>query len=159
MIGAGAAGMEFARVAAPGGHKVTIWEENGQTGGQLALAAAPPGRQDFLYFADYLANACRELGVRIQYNIKATPDKILVAVQKVEFNRVVLATGAQPITPPIKIEAGAEVLQAWDVLLGRKKTGRNVIIVVGGAVGVDTALLLAEAGTMDSQRHCREGLW
>lgn len=151
VIGAGAAGLEFARVATHRGHKVTIWEESKQPGGQLALAAAPPGRQDFLYFANYLANACRELGVTIQYNVKATPDKILAAVQNGEFNRVVIATGARPITPSIKIEEGVEVLQAWDVLLGRKKTGQNVIIVGGGAVGVDTALLLAETGTIDNE--------
>jgi len=36
-------------------------------------------------------------------------------------------------------------------LLGRQITGQNVIIVGGGAVGVDTALLLAESGTIDNQ--------
>ncbi|MBP1760247.1 MAG: NADH:flavin oxidoreductase, partial [Firmicutes bacterium] len=150
VIGAGSAGMEFARVASLRGHKVTIWEEAGQPGGQLALAAAPPGRKDFLYFRNYLANVCKALGVVIQYNVKATSEKILSAVQNGEFNRVVIATGARPITPSIKIEEGVEVLQAWDVLLGRKRTGQNVIIVGGGAVGVDTALLLAESGTIDN---------
>ncbi len=151
VIGAGAAGMELARVATLRGHKVTIWEESDKTGGQLALAAAPPGRKDFLNLGTYLANACLELGVSIQYNVKATPENILAAVQRGEFNRVVIATGARPITPPIKIEEGTEVLQAWDVLLGRKKTGQNVVIVGGGAVGVDTALLLAESGTIDNE--------
>lgn len=151
VIGAGSAGMEFARVASLRGHKVTIWEESGQPGGQLALAAAPPDRQDFLYFANYLANACQDLGVNILYNILATPEKVLSAVQNGEFNRVVIAAGARPITPAIKIEEGVKVLQAWDVLLGREKTGKNVIIVGGGAVGVDTALYLAEAGTLNSE--------
>ncbi|HBW36807.1 FAD-dependent oxidoreductase [Desulfosporosinus sp. BICA1-9] len=151
VIGAGAAGLEFARVATLKGHKVTIWEESDKTGGQLALAAAPPGRQDFLYFGTYLANICQDLGVIIQYNVKATPEKILSAVQNGEFTRVVIATGARPITPLIKIEPGTQVLQAWDVLLGRQITGQNVIIVGGGAVGVDTALLLAESGTIDNQ--------
>ncbi|AFQ43701.1 FAD-dependent oxidoreductase [Desulfosporosinus meridiei] len=150
VVGAGCAGMEFARVASLRGHKVTIWEESGEAGGQLALAAAPPERQDFLYFRNYLVNACRELGVTIHYNIKATPETILSAVQNGEFERVVIATGARPITPSIKITEGVKVLQAWDVLLGREKTGRNVVIVGGGAVGVDTALLLAKAGTLNS---------
>lgn len=151
VIGAGCAGMEFARVASLRGHKVTIWEESVQSGGQLALAAAPPERQDFLNFADYLKNACRELGVVIQYNVKATPEKILSAVQNGEFKRVVIATGARPISPAIKIEEGVQVLQAWDVLLGRVKTGQNVVIVGGGAVGVDTALFLAKVGTLNSE--------
>ena len=151
VIGAGAAGLEFARVAAIRGHKVTIWEVIDQSGGQLALAAAPPGRRDFLDFATYLANSCQDLGVIIQYNVKATAEMILSAVQNGEFERVVIATGARPIAPSITIEAGVEVLQAWDVLLGRKKTGKNVVVVGGGAVGVDTALLLGEFGTIDNE--------
>lgn len=150
VIGAGSAGMEFARVATVRGHKVTIWEESEQSGGQLNLAAIPPGRQDFLNLGTYLANACLELGVTIEYNLKATPENVLSAVQEGKFTRVVIATGARPISPPIPIEAGVEVLQAWDVLTGRSKTGENVIIVGGGAVGVDTALLLAECGTLDN---------
>ena len=150
MIGAGPAGMEFARVATSRGHKVTIWEESEQSGGQLNLAAIPPGRQDFLNIGTYLANTCLELGVRIVYNVTATSETVLSVVQEGKFTRVVIATGARPITPPIPIEAGVKVLQAWDVLGGRSKTGENVIIVGGGAVGVDTALLLAECGTLDN---------
>ncbi|MHB8076467.1 oxidoreductase [Desulfosporosinus fructosivorans] len=149
VIGAGPAGMEFARVATARGHQVTIWEESEQSGGQLKLAASPPGRQDFLNLGTYLANACLELGVTIEYNVKATSEKVLSAVQE-NFTRVVIATGARPISPPIPIEAGVETLQAWDVLLGRGKIGKNVIVVGGGAVGVDTALLLAECGTLDN---------
>ena len=150
VIGAGAAGMEFARVAAGRGHKVTIWEESMRSGGQLSLAASPPGRQDFLNLGTYLAYACKEIGVTIEHDVQATPENVLMAVQEGKFTRVVIATGARPISPAIPIEAGVEVLQAWDVLTGRSKTGENVIIVGGGAVGVDTALLLAECGTLDS---------
>lgn len=150
VIGAGSAGMEFARVATVRGHKVTIWEESEHSGGQLNLAAIPPGRQDFLNLRYYLAHACQELGVTIEYNVQATPENVLSAVQEGKFTQVVIATGARPISPPIPIEAGVEVLQAWDVLTGRSKTGENVIIVGGGAVGVDTALLLAEYGTLDN---------
>lgn len=151
VIGAGAAGMEFARVATLRGHRVTIWEERDKTGGQLAIAAAPPGRKDFLNLGTFLANACRELGVTIQYNVKATPENILAAVQRGDFNKVVIATGARPIVPSIPIEEGVEVLQAWDVLAGHSIPGENVIIVGGGAVGVETALYLAESGTLDNE--------
>jgi NADH:flavin oxidoreductases, Old Yellow Enzyme family len=151
VIGAGAAGMEFSRVATQRGHKVTIWEEQAQPGGQLSLAAAPPGREDFLNLRTYLANACLELGVSICYNVKATPENILASVQKGEFERVVIATGSCPVIPPIVIEKGVEILQAWDVLAGREKVGQNVIIIGGGAVGVETALYLAESGTIDNK--------
>jgi len=151
VIGAGAAGMEFARVSTGRGHRVTIWEESERSGGQLTLAAAPPGRKDFLHLGTYLDNACLELGVSIQYNVKATPENILSAVEEGKFDRVIIATGARPITPSILIEEGVEVLQAWDVLAGSRKTGQNIVIVGGGAVGVETALLLAESGTLDNE--------
>jgi len=151
VIGAGPAGLEYARVVASRGHKVTIWEETDQPGGQLFLAAAPPVRKDFLHLATYLANACKNLEVEIQYSVKATSENILVAVKAEKFNKVVIATGACPISPNIPIEEGVKVVQAWDVLAGRSETGKNVIIVGGGSVGVETALLLAECGTLDNE--------
>ncbi|MGI6120611.1 MAG: FAD-dependent oxidoreductase [Desulfosporosinus sp.] len=150
VIGAGPAGMEFARIAATRGHQVTIWEESEQSGGQLNLASIPPGRQDFLNLKTYLTKACKELGVVIDYQVRATADKVLSAVQEGKFTRVVIATGARPIFPSFPIEAGVEVLQAWDVLAGRSKTSKNVIIIGGGAVGVETALFLAKYGTLDN---------
>jgi 2,4-dienoyl-CoA reductase (NADPH2) len=42
------------------------------------------------------------------------------------------------------------VVQAWDVLAGRAATGQRVVIIGGGAVGVETALFLAEKGTLSA---------
>ncbi|MBF7084314.1 FAD-dependent oxidoreductase [Desulfallas sp. Bu1-1] len=155
VIGAGVAGLEYARVAATRGHQVTIWEENTQPGGQVLVASAPPGRQDFLRLKDYLVNACRSLNIEICFGKKATADNVLAEVKAGVFDRVVVATGAKPIAPPIPVEEGVLVVQAWDVLKNQAKTGSNVVIVGGGAVGVETALYLAEIGTIDAStlRH------
>ena len=40
------------------------------------------------------------------------------------------------------------MVQAWDVLAGKQDTGKRVVVIGGGAVGVETALLLAEKGTL-----------
>jgi NADPH-dependent 2,4-dienoyl-CoA reductase/sulfur reductase-like enzyme len=50
VIGGGVAGMEAARVAALRGHEVCLYEKSPSLGGQLPLAAAPPGRKEFLSF-------------------------------------------------------------------------------------------------------------
>lgn len=42
VIGAGPSGMEFARVSALRGHKVTIWEKRNRTLGLSLYAATPP---------------------------------------------------------------------------------------------------------------------
>lgn len=43
------------------------------------------------------------------------------------------------------------MVQAWDVLKGAAPTGRRVAIIGGGAVGVETALFLAEKGTLSGE--------
>jgi 2,4-dienoyl-CoA reductase (NADPH2) len=40
------------------------------------------------------------------------------------------------------------VVQAWDVLAGKVLTGKRVVVIGGGAVGVETAQFLADRGTL-----------
>jgi 2,4-dienoyl-CoA reductase (NADPH2) len=46
---------------------------------------------------------------------------------------------------------GANVFQAWDVLSGGARVGRRVVIVGGNAVGLETALYLANQGTISPE--------
>ena len=54
VIGAGPAGMEAAFRARERGHDVTLVDRGARPGGQLLLAAVPPGRQEIDRFTDYL---------------------------------------------------------------------------------------------------------
>ena len=65
--------------------------------------------------------------------------------------KVILATGAKPITPPIPGVDLPHVVQSWDVLQNRVSTGRKVVVIGGGAVGVETALFLGEKGTLSGE--------
>ncbi len=151
IIGAGPAGMEFARVAANRGHEVTIWERKCHVGSQFELNSAPPGRHDFARFGRYLAHECERLGVNIVLGKQANADEIEIAVKNGSFDRVVVAAGAEPLAPKLRTEDGAHVVQAWDVLLKNVHVGKKVVIVGGGAVGVETAEMLAEMGTLTPQ--------
>jgi 2,4-dienoyl-CoA reductase (NADPH2) len=64
---------------------------------------------------------------------------------------VILTTGALPIKPPIPGAELSHVVQAWDVLAGNVTTGRRVVIIGGGAVGIETASFLAEKGTLSAK--------
>lgn len=150
VVGAGPAGLEFARVASLHGHEVTVWEKSDRLGGQLNLAAAPTDRQDFNRFTKYLVNVCEAQGVMIYTNQEATTEKVLEGIEKEGFTDIVMATGALPMKPPFPVEEGTSITQAWDVLAG-KKTGNNVVIIGGGSVGVETALYLAGQGTLDAE--------
>jgi 2,4-dienoyl-CoA reductase (NADPH2) len=151
VIGAGPAGLEFALESAHLGHKVTIWELAKQAGGQLTLASSPPGRQDFLRLRDYLFKACENAGVKLAYETEGTAHNILSELNKGEFDAVVIASGAKPILPALNIEPGAAVVQAWDILAGKRAVGEKILIIGGGAVGVETALHLAENGGFNAE--------
>lgn len=148
VIGAGVAGMEFSRTAAMRGHSVVIWEKETCCGGQLNLAAAPPARHDFIYLTEYLRTACIKAGVEFCFGKQADAQSILKEVKQNHFDHVVIATGAAPQVPRIPSDAGAYVVQAWDVLKGNVQTGTEVVVVGGGAVGIETAILLGEDGTL-----------
>jgi 2,4-dienoyl-CoA reductase (NADPH2) len=148
VIGGGAAGMSAAAAAADRGHEVTIYEKADRLGGQLHLAGAPPGRDEFVQLAKDLQSQLVARGVKIVLNQQVD----VSMVEKEGPDAVIIATGAVPITLPIPGVDLPHVVQAWDVLEGKVRTGRRVVIVGGGAVGVETALLLADKGTLSGDQ-------
>jgi 2,4-dienoyl-CoA reductase (NADPH2) len=146
VIGGGPAGMEAARVAALRGHQVSLYEKSGTLGGQLPLAAAPPGRAEFLAFVRYLEGQMKKLNVAVHLRTEAT----LRHVEMEKPDALILATGAEPAVPDIQGIHRPNVILAWDVLSGEADTGKEVVIIGGGAVGLETGLLLARKGTIDA---------
>jgi 2,4-dienoyl-CoA reductase (NADPH2) len=144
VVGGGPGGMSAALAAHERGHSVTLYEKGDQLGGQLFLASAPPGREEFRELAKDLAKQLAVKGIPVVLN-KAV-DETLIESEKPDV--VILATGAQPLTPPIPGVDRPNVVQAWDVLLNKATTGKKVVVIGGGAVGVETAMFLAEKGTL-----------
>ncbi|TYO97320.1 2,4-dienoyl-CoA reductase (NADPH2) [Desulfallas thermosapovorans DSM 6562] len=147
VVGGGPGGMEAARVAARRGHRVTLWEKGPRLGGQLNLAAVPPGREEFGTVVEYYNHELARLGVQIELGKEADEDNI----KSFGADAVVMATGAAPIEPPIAGVGQDHVVQAWDVLAGKASTGKKVVIIGGGAVGCETALYLARKGTLNAE--------
>lgn len=146
VVGGGAAGMSAALSAAECGHVVTLYEAGDRLGGQLFLAGSPPGREEFQELAADLARQVALSNVRV--TLRQRVDAALV--QKEAPAAVILATGAVPARPPIPGVELPHVVQAWDVLSGGVSVGRRVVVIGGGAVGVETALFLAEKGTLSA---------
>lgn len=144
VVGGGPGGMSAALAAAERGHSVTLVERSERLGGQLYLAGAPPGREEFAQLAVDLAHQVGSSAVKVLLNNEA--DQALIS--KLKPDAVVLATGGRPSVPPIPGVEQTHVVQAWDVLSGKVEVGRNVVVIGGGAVGVEAALELAEEGTL-----------
>ena len=147
IAGAGAAGMTAALAAISRGHTVTIYESRTRAGGQLYLAAAPPGRQEFAQLAKDLAAQVAQQTIPIVLGTELTRDLI----ERENPDMVLLATGAKPLVPSIPGIDLPHVVESWDVLQNKVTTGKRVVIIGGGAVGVETALFLAEKGTLSAE--------
>lgn len=140
VIGGGPAGMEAARVAAMRGHKVTLFESTEKLGGQLPLAAAPPGKTElFEIIRYYNAVLGKDNSVEIVLNHKVTAEEIAEKAP----DAVILATGSYSLTLPLPGLDQDNVISGRDVL-GGAPCGENVVICGGGQVGIETALYLDE---------------
>ena len=138
--------MEAAVAAASRGHRVSLWEKNGRLGGQIHYAAKPTGKQEFLTLLDYYENQLKNKGVEVRLNQEANADNI--TGEKAEV--VILATGSRPAEAPFPVTAPEKVLTALEVLDGAV-TGKEVVVIGGGAVGCETAITLAGIGTLSAE--------
>jgi len=95
VVGSGPAGMEAARVAAERGHRVSLFERNGQLGGALLWASIlHPENEPFLrYLRQEIASGATE--VHLRHNV--TPDELGALAP----DAVVVATGGQVAIPDI----------------------------------------------------------
>ena len=143
IVGAGPAGMEAARVLALRGHKVILFEKEDHLGGQMSLAmATSPKRKRIEPLINYFAAQLSRLHVETKLNTEANTDLITDYAP----DAVIVATGANPIIPPLPgIEQG-NVFTAIDILAGRVKAGQKVLIIGGGSIGCETAEFLVENG-------------
>jgi len=141
VVGAGPAGMAFAKYAAKRGHKVTLFEANSKLGGQFNLAGQVPGKREYLQTIRYFTTRLPQLGVNIRLN------HVVQAEDLQAFDEVIIATGVKARVPDIEgiewaIEQG-KLVSYEDVLLKRKTIGNQVAIIGGGGIGFDVALFLA----------------
>ena len=142
VVGGGPGGMEAARVAALRGHSVILYEKEQELGGQLLFADKAPFKHNISLLAEYLKGQLDKAGVTVELGKEATKETILSHQADV----VIVATGAQPLTPEIKGLEKAKVVKARDVLAGKVEVGERVLVIGGDMVGSEVAEFLAYKG-------------
>ena len=138
VVGGGPAGLSCAAVAAERGHDVTLFERAAELGGQFNLAKKIPGKQEFGESVAYYAERLRRAGATVLLNHPATQAELA------RFDETVLATGVDPRKPAIPGIEHKSVVGYVDLLSGRARAGRNVVIIGAGGIGFDVALYLLE---------------
>ena len=141
VVGGGPGGMEAARVASVRGHKVVLFDEGDELGGQLLIASKPPFKDSIETFRQYLVGQMAKLGVDLRLHEKFTADLL----DQLKPDAVVMATGVIPLVPQIPGIDGRQVLLASEVLNGAE-TGERVAVIGGELVGCEMALYLVQQG-------------
>ncbi|GAA0742262.1 NAD(P)/FAD-dependent oxidoreductase [Clostridium oceanicum] len=139
VIGAGPAGNEAAISSARAGHEVHLFEKSNKIGGQWLIAAIPPNKEELNSFTLWQKKQLEMLNVDVNLETEVTVDM----VKKGNYDEVIVATGANPITPNIEGIEGENVVQANDVLTGIKLVGDRCVVIGGGLVGAETCEFLA----------------
>ncbi len=140
VIGAGIGGMEAARVLKLRGHDVTIYEKSSEAGGLFLAASAPDFKQGDRRLIQWYLKQMKDLGIEIKYQCEMSAE----AIKSLGAEEVIVATGTSPKMLPIPGIESANAVFAEDLLRGRKKAGRKVVVLGGGWVGCEVALWLSE---------------
>ena len=142
VVGGGPAGMEFARICAQRGHDVTLYEKSGELGGMLKHAKYPSFKWPLRQFMDYMIKEMDKLGVHVKLNTTATRELL----EQENYQVLALALGAEPSSLPLPGKDGDNVSYAANIYGHEDTLGKNVTIIGGGEIGVETGLYLAELG-------------
>ncbi|WP_350305398.1 NADPH-dependent 2,4-dienoyl-CoA reductase [Photorhabdus viridis] len=138
VVGAGPAGLSFAVTAASRGHHVTLFERNGQIGGQFNIAKQIPGKEEFHETLRYFQRQLEIHHVDVRLNQTATTEILS------DFDEVIIASGIVPRQLTIDGIHHEKVLSYLDVLRDKQNVGQCVAIIGAGGIGFDTAEYLSQ---------------
>ena len=140
ILGAGAAGLRAAILAAQQGHDVTIYEKSDHAGGQLLAATQPAFKWPLRDYKDWLLREVKKSGATLLLNTPADP--AVIAAE--HYDAIFCCFGSEAKNVPVP---GAEhAVLAEYAMLHEDEIGPTVVVVGGQATGRETALHLAQKG-------------
>jgi 2,4-dienoyl-CoA reductase-like NADH-dependent reductase (Old Yellow Enzyme family)/thioredoxin reductase len=142
VAGGGVAGMEAALTASRRGHKVVLYEKGDRLGGALRCEAKVPFKRLLSNYLDHQARMISRAPIDVRLGTGATPEIARASGADV----IIAALGARPIVPKVPGVDGKNVLGAEEACYDPEKTGRNIVILGGGLVGIELAIFLAGLG-------------
>jgi 2,4-dienoyl-CoA reductase-like NADH-dependent reductase (Old Yellow Enzyme family)/thioredoxin reductase len=143
VIGGGAAGLTAACEAARLGHKVDLFEKEKEWGGQLRYAGKPPFKGIYQEWGAWLGTQAKKMGVNLHPGVEVTEKMILEGNPEA----VILAAGGEKIIPDIPGIDLPHVTDAWQILSGALPPKKNILVIGGGLIGMETADFLSQKGT------------
>lgn len=146
VIGAGPAGLEFAKTAAMRNHKVMIVDEKDTIGGQINYAKMVPGKDEFNEMLRYFRVMLNKYGVEVKLGYRVEKNDPLIQ----EMDEIIVATGITPRIPDIDgIKNNPNVYSYKDIFDGHVPEGKKIVIIGGGGIACDLSLYLLDKNDYD----------
>lgn len=142
VIGGGVAGMVASLTLDARGHEVTLFEKDGELGGNFKLKYLPDFKDDYRRYIKYLVHRLDNSNVAILFNTTVTSDSI----KDMNPDIVVDASGASFKRIPIYGLAEERLVNPFTLYENKDFTNQQVVIVGGGLVGVEAAINVARKG-------------
>ncbi len=137
VVGGGPAGLACATALAERGHRVTLFEQAHEIGGQFRYAREIPGKEDFRDTLRYFARRIDMLGIQLELNTRADAARLANG-----FDEVVISSGVAARVPAIPGVDHPKAITYPDLLSGARQAGERVAIVGAGGIGFDVATFL-----------------
>jgi len=143
VVGGGPGGLYAAWVAAKRGHDVHLFEKEPVLGGQLVPGSKTAYKREMQSLIRFQKKQVELYGVKCHLGRKVTAD----VVEKEHPDVVVLATGSQPVLPPLE-GIDRDLVSTFDVILnGQISDRKKTVVIGGGATGCEVAYHLTETGS------------
>ncbi len=155
VVGAGPTGLAAATNLAERGHAVTLFEAADDVGGQFAIAARIPGKEEFAETLRYFRRRLEVTGVDVRLGVRITAEDLVSG----GYDDVVLATGVIPRMPDIAGIDDARVVTYADAVLGRKPVGDRVAVIGAGGIGFDVTEFLTTPSSPTLDLPAWEAEW
>ena len=158
VVGGGTAGLEAACTAAEVGCTTFLFEKNDHLGGLAVEISKIPDKKRLRDFPDYLVHRASKL---TNLFIFKGQEATLPLIKALHPNIIVNSTGSNPLLPPIKglhdhiDKEGSKVASITGMInhladYPEDCTGKKVVVVGGGAVGLDVVEYFAPKGAQVS---------
>ncbi len=143
VAGGGIGGMQAALTCAEQGHEVILCEKSDKLGGALLCEHNVPFKQKLRIYLKNQARRVLEADIDLRLNTPVTPE----LARALEPDVIIAAMGARPVVPTfIRGWDRENVVGAEQVYYDPEMTGKNVVILGGGLVGLELGLWLAQLG-------------